>query len=316
MNTRIIPVTAIAFLLILAFLSPASAYVYRDPTLLPSPSLKLVPFSALQDVATVYTPSEWKISPENTDNEIWSFAADGSRCPPFELFTVRTGSRYRDSGSFLLWPLAYDSKMRILGPISFPDFFNPRRERFFVHYIKDDAMMSAIYSGYNDREKGIDIDIDIESVFHTDYFDYYEALSCAMLYNVYRPGDNAPLEVQAYKSFKTIYQCTAMNVPLSDLTPEEAVTSFYACLITNRWEHARGYLDRSVDTLPPCGHVLFKERSWWAVVSYTLLFTRIYPDHVECAMKKEVRQQGETQEGVDLVKLKKSKNNWKVISLP
>ncbi|GEM_PF-2269780 len=315
MNTRTIPMTAAVILLILSFLLPAQAYayIYRDPMLIPSPSLKLVPFSALQDVVTVYTPSDWKLSPESTDNEIWSFDADGSRCPPFELFTIRTGTRYRESASFLLWPLAYDSNARILGPISFPDFFNPRRERFFVHYIRDNAMMSAIYCGYNDNEKGIDINI--ESVFRTDYFDYYEALSCAMLYNIYSPGAPAPREVQAYQEFKTIYQCTAMNVPLSARTPEEAVTSFYACLITNRWERARGYLDRSVDTLPPCGHVLFKERSWWTLVSYALLFTRIYPDHVECAMKKEVRQQGETQEGVDIVKLKKSGEKWYVISL-
>ena len=46
MNTRIIPVTAAVFLFILLLLNPAqsSAYVYRDPMLIPSPSLKLVPF--------------------------------------------------------------------------------------------------------------------------------------------------------------------------------------------------------------------------------------------------------------------------------
>lgn len=315
-NKRIISMTAAIFLLMISFVStlPVSAYVYRDPMLIPAPSLKLVPFQPLQDAVTIYIPSEWTLSEDDSGSDIWSFTAGTAPCPPFEQFTIRIGAKYRDSGSFTLLPMAYDSKMRILGPITFPDFFNPKRERFFVHYIKESAMMSGIYCSYNDKKTGMDLDI--ESTFHTDYFDYYEALSCAMLYNVYRPGSPAPKEVQAYQRYQPIYPCTAQYVPLSAKTAEEAVTSFYSCLITNRWEKARGFLDRSVDNLPPCGHVLFKERSWWTVVSCSLLFTRIYPDHVECAMKKDVRQQGETQEGVDIVKLKKKGDKWYVISLP
>jgi hypothetical protein len=105
-------------------------------------------------------------------------------------------------------------------------------------------------------------------------------------------------------------------LPLGQKTPEEAVSAYYGCLITNRWDKARRYLSPALDRWPPCCDIAYKDRCCWAVKWFKLLFMRCNADRAECAVMKGVRQTGDDQEGVDYVTVKKIGDRWYIASFP
>ena len=284
------------------------AYVRKDASLLPVPAGTLAPFPPLSDYLAVYMPGKGTALTEG----IWDFELP----PECDALTVRlrAGEAFRSFDSFMMTICQPDAQTRIIGPLGFPDKFNDERERYFVHYISNGKMMTAIYGSVSDREHGKKINIEL--IFGSDFFEYFDSLTYAIICNVKVPEEQSPKEIGTFQKCVTVYECTALTMPLGQATVEEAVSSYYAALITNRWGRARFYLHPGLDVWPPCYDVLYKERAWWAVKWFRLLYTMMYEGRVVCAVMKGVRQQYEDQEGVDYVEVKKYRDKWYISSLP
>jgi hypothetical protein len=306
------PLSLAILFLFLAGLQPARAYRMTDYSLVPVTADRLVPFEPLKGSLLIYLPATWNIKEEG--EHTWRFTASGKSGIDPVSAELRTGPTFRGFREFADEIVPPDGQGRVIGPIGFPDKFDDNRERYFIHFIKNGQMMSAIYGSMtNAKERKYAA---IELVFNSDAFDYYDALSYTLICNIRLPDDGAPTSVYSFLQWQTVYECYALAVPLGQKTPEEAVTSYYGCLITNRWEKARSYLSTSIDKWPPCYDIAYKERSWWALKWFKLLFMCQYADRVEISILKDVRQLGEDQEGVDCVTLKKIGSRWFIASFP
>lgn len=279
-----------------------------DRALLPVQSGSLSPFTPLGDYIQIYMPAKYRQVEENS----WDFDFP----PQLDLKTarLRAGKKYRSFDDFMLEISRSDSQARIIGPVGFPDQFDDQKERYFIHFIQDSRMYTAIYASVYDKK--FNKKINIEFVFGTDSFDYFDSLTYAIICNIRNPSDNGVKEIGTFNKCVTIYEGSALKVPLGRNTVEEAVSSFYASLITNRWGKARTYLHPTLDVWPLSYDVLFKERAWWAVKWFRIVYKMVYDeDRVVCVVIKGVRQQCEDQEGIDYIEIKKFNNKWYLTSL-
>lgn len=297
----------IALLLITLCSNSLWAYKRVDPGLIPALADRLVPFAPLSDYMTIYLPSSYS----QLSQETWDFKLPDNRGAI--MSRIHAGEGYRSFDSFVLSFVQPDSQLRIIGPIGFPDKFDDRRERYIAHFIKDGRMLTGIYGSVIDEKKGRRLNI--ECIFPTDYLDYFEALTYAIICSANIPAEQAPLEIDTWQRWVTVYECYALQVPLAQSTPEDAVSAFYATLITNRWGKSRKFLHPEVDVWPPPFDVLYRERAWWAVKWFKILYQSIYADRVSCAVMKGVLQNREEQSGVDYVDVRKHKDKWYITTL-
>jgi hypothetical protein len=304
----------IVMLSLVIFLSDqARGYSTYDRKLIPARSARLVPYAPLQDYMHFFMPDQW--AAQDVKEGRWSFNAPANACPCLLKAELGIGDAAQTFEEFLLEISGPDSQTRVLGPLGFPDKFDDRRERYFVHFIKEGRMLSAIFGEIADAVHGRRITLSL--VFCTDDLDYYDALTLAALCTARLPGSpEVPREILTYGRPVTIYPCTALKVPPGQATPEETISSYYGCLITNRWEKARKYLLPAIDLCPPPATPLFKERTWWTLHWFRLLYLAQYDDRVECSVMKEVMQYEEATQGVDHVPLKMRSPRWFIARIP
>ncbi|MDQ7824051.1 MAG: hypothetical protein RDV48_14720 [Candidatus Eremiobacteraeota bacterium] len=297
----------------LLLLSPAAALARYDQSLVPERTLRLVPFEALSAYARLYMPAAWK--PCDGGETSWTFQEDARQGRGPVTVRLSAAQSFRTFDDFLLSLLAYDEKARVTGPIGFPDKFEDHRERYFVHFIRDTAMCSAIYGSACDMRGGRKVSFEL--VFPTDDFDFYDALSYTILSRVSPAGGEGPAELVSFRRWVKVASCRAIDVPPEKNSPEEAVSAYYGHLITNRWEKARQYLDPDVDRWSFCEVPQYKERIWWTVAWYKLLYLSVYSDdEVECAVMKGVHQYGDEGDGVDYLTVKRIKGKWYIATFP
>ena len=226
---RFLPILSALLLFMLA--GPLGAYPIKDRSLLPEPVTILVPFSAIEDIGTFYLPTEWK---SEQQGERWTFSVQKDSAPVPLSAELRTGRDFRTFREFVGTILPTGEQERIVGPIGFPDKFNDTRERWFLHFIRNGRMLTAVYGSVIDVRT--ETATALEMVFYTDDFDYFDSLSYAIICNASVPGRRDIREIQCYRKCIAVHECSGLRVPLSRSTPEEAVTAYYGCLITNRWK--------------------------------------------------------------------------------
>lgn len=294
------------------FCFDCNAYFNPDRTLIPVVSESLIPFAPLSGYAKVFLPEKW--AAVSTDKYFWNFSVSGcSGKSSLSKAEMRTGRKSREFEDFLQEIYLYGSQIRIIGPIGFPDKFNDKRERYFVYYIKENRMLTAIYGSVNDIRNNVHLNI--EFVFDSDDFDYYDALSYSIICNVYSSSASEfPERIETYRKWVSINECNALKVPLNNSTPENAITSYYACLLTDRMEKARYFLYPGINKWPEYYNVPFRERIWWAVKRFKILYKKVYKDRMEFVVEKTVRQNSEDQDGVDIIEVKTDSGKWYISS--